>query len=485
MDTLLTRRNTALVLAALTLWRLYLSDQLQLHPDEAYYWLWSRQLDTGYFDHPPMVAYCIWLTTALAQSELWVRLSGTLAMLLVSGLLWLLAKQLFANETVAAGSVLLFNSLPLTLLGLLVVTPDVPLMLFWALGVALLWQVLQRGQAWLWYPLGLCWGLALLSKYTAVLLLPCVGLLLLEGRHRHWWRSIHPYLGLALGLLCFVPVLLWNSRHAWVSFVFQWNNGLGAHTLSLAQVGEYLTGQMLVAGPLVWLMGLAAALAGLRQRSPATLLLVCTSVPIILLFGLSSLRKVAGANWPAFAYFAFSVLLTHYALSSASAWRRRLWLAGWLSTLALSLLLTSHARFHWIPLARFAPELAAADLTHHFYGWRELGAALAPQAGQALAVTPSHQLSAEIVYYTGGRMAAQTADGVRPSQFNLWRATGDLHAKSPLFVWSDADGPPQDASAPQSVTGARQLVIHRGDSVVRRYRMDDGTKQAAPYAFAP
>ena len=76
MDHLLTRRGAILFVGILALWRLYLSSQLQLHPDEAYYWLWSHRLDLSYFDHPPMVAYFIWLTTRFSETELWVRLSG-------------------------------------------------------------------------------------------------------------------------------------------------------------------------------------------------------------------------------------------------------------------------------------------------------------------------------------------------------------------------------------------------------------------------
>src|SRR2546426_11592761 len=45
-----------------------------LLPDEAYYWVWTRHLAAGYFDHPPMVAYLIWASTRLFGSgELGVR----------------------------------------------------------------------------------------------------------------------------------------------------------------------------------------------------------------------------------------------------------------------------------------------------------------------------------------------------------------------------------------------------------------------------
>jgi len=36
--------------------RLIIAALVPLHPDEAYYWEWSRHLAAGYFDHPPAIA---------------------------------------------------------------------------------------------------------------------------------------------------------------------------------------------------------------------------------------------------------------------------------------------------------------------------------------------------------------------------------------------------------------------------------------------
>ena len=47
--------------------------------------------------------------------------------------MWQLALQLFNSEAVAAGSVLLFNLYSLTLLGMIVITPDVPVLFFCSL----------------------------------------------------------------------------------------------------------------------------------------------------------------------------------------------------------------------------------------------------------------------------------------------------------------------------------------------------------------
>ncbi len=486
MERWLSRRNTILLVLVLALWRLYLSATLQLHPDEAYYWLWSRQLDLSYYDHPPMVAYFIRLTTLLAASELGVRLSGTLVVLALSALIWQLALQWWRSVPVAAASVIAFNAYPLSGLGLMAVTPDVPLFLFWFLGVYLLAQIARSGQAWLWYALGLAFGLALLSKYTAVLFAPCLLLYLAGSAQHRWLKTVHPYLALLLALLCFAPVLDWNRRHGWASFEFQLNHGLGGQGLALAGLAQYLGGQLLLVGPVAWLLGLHAALRGLLRRERQTLLLVATTLPVLLFFALTSLRSVAGPNWPAFAYAGFSLLLGHYGLAGASRLRRAAWLAAVLSSLALSALAMLHARGKVLPLEHWAPGLAAADATHAFYGWRELGAELQRVPDLALVITPSHQLSAEIAYYSAGRLAVQTEAGARPSQFNYWRwparVAGPTGVSAAVYVWieGEATGPPAGCFA--APTTHRMLAVRRDGVLIRRYHLVTGRLQppAAP-----
>jgi 4-amino-4-deoxy-L-arabinose transferase-like glycosyltransferase len=481
MEKLFTQRNTIIVVVLLTLWRLYLSAGLQLHPDEAYYWLWSRHLDAGYFDHSPLVAYFIRFTTLFSGSEFWVRLSGTIVTLIASVLTWRLALQLFGSVRVAAGSVMLFNVYPLTMLGLIVVTPDIPVFLFWSSSVYLFWQIMQSKKAWLWYVLGLSFGLALLSKYTAVLLLPCLFIYLLITEDRRWLKTIHPYLALLVGLLCFLPVVYWNSRHEWVSFVFQFGHGLGGREYSPGRIADYAAGQLLLVGPLVWLLGMYAALVFLFRKNKALLFLVLTSLPIIVFFGFSSLKKLAGPNWPAFAYFTFSILVTKYFLDSASRIRRSLWYTALFVSLTLSAILTLHARFSVIPLARISKELAVADTTNAFYGWRELGAELKKYPDMKFALAPSHQLAAEIIYYTDEKIFVQTDEkATRLSQFQLWPWPTGLKGKNGLYVWDEdgAVGPYAEYFA--ATTGINTLKIYRGGIPVRTYHIVPGQNSLIP-----
>jgi 4-amino-4-deoxy-L-arabinose transferase-like glycosyltransferase len=480
MEKLLDKRNTIILVGLLALWRLYLSAELHLHPDEAYYWLWSRHLDISYFDHPPMVAYFIWLTTLVSKSELWVRLPGTVVVLVASGVIWRLAMQMFKSVQVAAGSVLLFNAYPLTMLALMVMTPDVPVFLFWSLGVYLFWQTVHSHKTWLWYLLGVTFGLALLSKYTAILMVPCFFIYLALSDDRHWLKTRYPYLAVLIGFTCFLPVVYWNSQHHWGSFAMQFRNGLGGDSYGFDKVAEYIGGQVLITGPVVWLLGVYVGLVGIFRRDKATLFLIATSLPVVAIFGVTSFRKAAGPNWPAFAYVTFSLLVAQYCLRGNSRLRRALWWAAMLSSLTLTAIVTLHARFNVLHLGQYSKALAVADATNWFHGWRELGVELKKYPGKVYAITPSHQLSAEIIYYSGETIMAQTARGTRTSQFNYWNWPAGLDAKDALYVWTDGDDNDAYRSYFASTPDARALPIERDGNVARSYFIVPGQNGVAP-----
>jgi hypothetical protein len=63
MEKIFSKRNVFFLAGFAVLFKIFLSAGLELHPDEAYYWLWSVHLAPGYYDHSPMVAYFIKITT--------------------------------------------------------------------------------------------------------------------------------------------------------------------------------------------------------------------------------------------------------------------------------------------------------------------------------------------------------------------------------------------------------------------------------------
>ncbi len=366
-----------LALALLTLWRVLAVRhlELELYADEAQYWYWSLTPDWGYYSKPPMVAWLIRLgTLVFGDGELGVR-AATFALWPATALaIWALTRFLFRGQPwgdrAAVWSALAFATLPMTFLGGVLITTDGPLLLFWALSLYFLARALAE-DAWRhWLLVGICAGLGLLSKYSMVFLAPALLLYLgVSPEHRHKLLSPKPYAAAALALLILAPNLLWNARHAFVSF---------RHTAEISQLDrawlhpeallEFAGAQFGVFGPL---LALGLVLLLLRPRAllgdaRLRFLAAFSLVPLAAFLALSLLSR-AFANWAAFAYVAGTVLV----VSMWIARDRRRWLAVALGlNLAIGALL-----YHWHDLARgLGVELSRrTDPYARVTGYRALG----------------------------------------------------------------------------------------------------------------
>src|SRR5476649_864862 len=137
-------RGTVLTVLALLLLRLVAAASTPLTFDEAYYWMWSKHLAGGYYDHPPMVAFVIRLGTMIAgDTELGVRLVSILLALPMSYAVYRAAVILFGGQRVAATATILLNVTMMAAVGTLVVTPDSPLLVASSFIVLCLAKVLE------------------------------------------------------------------------------------------------------------------------------------------------------------------------------------------------------------------------------------------------------------------------------------------------------------------------------------------------------
>ena len=151
----------------------------------------------------------------------------------------------------------------------------------------------------------------------------------------------------------------------------------------------------------------------------------------------------------------------------------------------MSLVATLHARFSILPLARYSQALADADFTNWFYGWRELGAELKQHRDYRFAIAASHQLGAQIIYYTDANLSAQTTKLARLSQFDVWHASQSTQGKDGLFVWTPADavGPDGRDFPPRAL--AQTFNAYRDGRVVRSYRIFAGNRTESPLDAQP
>jgi 4-amino-4-deoxy-L-arabinose transferase-like glycosyltransferase len=364
--------------------RLLQLGSIELAPDEAYYWDWSRRLALGYYDQGPLIAYVIRVTTALfGVTEFGVRfgvLAASLGTLLCANVL---ARRIFSPLAGFLAVVLLGLS-PLMELGSLVATYDPLLVFFWSLATVWLERALfaerraEQNRAWTFA--GIATGLGFLSKHTMLFLVPCLFLFFALSRpHRVWLRRPQPYLAFLWVPLLYAGVFWWNAHHHWWTFrhlLFLVKKTQGT---PLRRLGDLIGSQALLVGPVAFIGALAASVKGLGlgDATPGgrrCRFLACIGLPVLLLFCLMSLKAKVQANWPACAWVTMTILwagwLTTWAGRACRSAQGALGLAGFAG--ATGLLLTALA-FSPSLRARIGLHLAAdKDTTNTAYGWRQL-----------------------------------------------------------------------------------------------------------------
>ena len=307
-DSLALRRLLAVaaLIVAMTVLRVIYAGVIDLRTDEAYYWTWSKESVLSFLDHPPMIAWFIRFGTAIfGDTNLGVRFAGILAMLVTQ----LLLADIVRRVTHDARAVVIAVLMPEAALyyGLLMakVAPDVALIPF---AVAMVWALVrldESGDGRWWLAAGVFAGLALLSKFTAVMLLPAVAAFMLVPEwRRRWLTSLYPWAAALIAVAVFSPALIWNAENDWASFKFQFVRATATHDVSLRTVGDYIGLQFGLVGfillPVV-LSGLAlTAWRGYRRGNAVAILLsTCVIVPFGYFFWKSLTLRV-GDTWPMF-----------------------------------------------------------------------------------------------------------------------------------------------------------------------------------------
>ena len=269
-----------LFLGALTLLRLFYGAQIDLSPDESYYFQWSQHLAPSYFSKGPGIALAIWLSTHLfGISEFGVRAFSPLLALGTSLIIAHLAKRLYDAPT-AVWTVLLINCTPIFNAGSLVMTIDPLSIFFWAAALATAYHALEKSPAFsLYWPLtGALIGAGFLAKYTNALQLLSIALLLAFTPR---FRRLLFRPGFASLLLTFalftIPVLLWNAQHDWITLRHLGERGglTQSHPFSPSEFLTYLGLHFGVYSPLLFgamLFAIPASWKEARGHFPARFL---------------------------------------------------------------------------------------------------------------------------------------------------------------------------------------------------------------------
>ncbi|MCX7977788.1 MAG: glycosyltransferase family 39 protein [Bdellovibrionaceae bacterium] len=289
-------KTTGLVWIFSLLLKLILAVVLPLSPDEAYYWLWGQNLRLSYFDHPPFVAWLASLGAYIDSVEGMVRWPGLLLAHL-GVLFWCDLLRLHGYSWEKINQALFFFFVcPMTGLGAIVLTPDLPLFFFWS-GTLWATEKYLKNPSENWAALvGLFWGFGFLSKYHIVILMMISILWTITSGE---WRKIRPK-SLLISLLIFLatssPVLIWNFQNNFASFRFQLEHGLGGDTWSFRWTTDYVLGTVALLSPLAFWFFLK------HSQNKKLSLIYWTGAGTLLFFLFSSYRGHVELNWPLMAY---------------------------------------------------------------------------------------------------------------------------------------------------------------------------------------
>jgi 4-amino-4-deoxy-L-arabinose transferase-like glycosyltransferase len=432
----------AVALTALRIWALAAS-QLDLHGDEAQYWLWSRNFDWGYFSKPPLVAWAILGTTSLFGDAEWaVKLASPLAQLAGGLALAALAWRMFGRIAGALAG-LLWMTTPGSWASAGLISTDALLLPLWAGALYGLWRLVEAPQAagaWRWAVLlGLAGGLGFLAKYAMGYFLLCLALAAAWSPPVR--RAVLNRKGAIAGgvaLTVIAPNLLWNAANnfATVSHTAA-NANLGGSLFNPDELLSFVADQALLIGPVLF-FALCAAVWSMSRGQPDTKIrfLIAFILPPILIIAAQAFISRANGNWAASAYPAAAVLLAGWAMTNKGA--RNALIAGVALNILLGIIIVAStvapAQMAALPKP-IGP--AVANSLKRTVGWDETAALVVAQArrsGPYSAIVTDHRL-------TFNALAYALRDEPEAKLLRMWRvfdeATNQAEAAAPL---TQADG---------------------------------------------
>ncbi|MEW6570872.1 MAG: glycosyltransferase family 39 protein [Nitrospirota bacterium] len=448
---------------AISLFRVYYiqNGPLDLSPDEAHYWEWSRRLDLSYYSKGPMIAHLIFFGTSIFGDTVFgIRMMAVVFSALSSVVLYILGRTLY-DEKVGLYSAVVFQIIPLFSAYGVIFTIDSPFIFFWVLSLFLFWKALSgetqisklKSQMY-WSLLGVSVGAGLLTKYTMAFFYLCGFLFLLAFRERRQLLlSVGPYLSFLISLIVFNPVIVWNASHDWLTL---------RHTAGHAGIAEgflisgksfveFLGSQIGVVTPFVFVL-IMIALWRLRKTGNGVFL-NWFSLPVLAFFVMKSLQAKVQANWALPGYITGVIAFSAFYLRNSRMSLANSGFAGAkgnedngfkiidrkilaVMAVAMSLMITVIA--HYPSILKIPVRL---DPTMRLQGWKELGSEVSKTYEQISSQHPvfifsdSYQVSSELAFYVKGQPVTYCINsGRRMNQYDLWPGIDNLLGYNAIFV---------------------------------------------------
>ncbi|MEM8763258.1 MAG: glycosyltransferase family 39 protein [Bacteroidota bacterium] len=279
--------------------------------DEAYYWYYAKTLDWGYFDHPPLVAFMIYLGTQLFDNELGVRLVSSVFSPGTYVFLWLCIDNPKKNQYILHFFLLVFSMTLMNAYGFLTL-PDTPLLFFTAVFLWLYKQYLNKS-SWLnAIGLGLTMAAVMYSKYHGVLVI-----LFVVFSNLKLLKDVKAWTAVGIALLCYTPHFYWLFENDFVSIRYHlYERPNQPYSFTKFTLG-YLVNLVAIFGLVFYWMYLA--LFKTKATDAFSRALKVMSYGVLIFFFISSFNRRVQTQWIIIVTIPMVLIAYNYLLEHATA----------------------------------------------------------------------------------------------------------------------------------------------------------------------
>ena len=302
--------------------RLIIANSIEMGNDEVYYWTYPLHLQMNYFDHPPVLALLMRITTLnmLFQQEIFLRLGAVIGAAAGTWLSFSIGKKI-KNERTGWFAALLYNtSIYSSVIAGLFILPDSPQVVFWLLCLLLSLnfacnenEKMPSIKTWvLW---GVCTGICIMCKVHGVFLWVGLGLYILTY-NRALLTQKGLYISLIITALIISPIFIWNWQNNFVTWQYH-SSRVAVHTFSFDKDSfiQAVTGQLAYNNPLNVLVIILALIYYRRQKSlaqPVKKLLLFMGLPLIITVTFMSMFNTVLPHWSGPGFVTLQILAALY-----------------------------------------------------------------------------------------------------------------------------------------------------------------------------
>ncbi|PPR51833.1 MAG: hypothetical protein CFH20_00251 [Alphaproteobacteria bacterium MarineAlpha5_Bin10] len=286
--------------------------KIGLSGDEAQYWIWSQNLQSGYFSKPPLLPFIIYFFTNLfGDTAAAIKITSVSIYIATSVNIYLIANNLF-NRRIAYYCAIAFYLLPGVSFSSFLVSTDVPLLFFWSLSIYLLLKQISKPSYLLSIIFGIVLAMGFLSKYAMIYFFICTLIyVFFDQRARDYFKNniFKNLIGLFFFFITILPNIFWNTNNNWLTLRHTADNAsLGNVSLSFINFFEFFIAQIFIIGPVLAITGFYYG-KKILTKNTSNVFLICYSAPILLIVGAESLMVRAHGNWAAVSYVCLSILI--------------------------------------------------------------------------------------------------------------------------------------------------------------------------------